>query len=72
MAITTATYVCPKCQRTKCDVDEFRATGGNFAKIFDVQNKKFTTLSCKQCGYTEIYKGNTSTLGNVFDFFAGG
>ncbi len=72
MAITTATYVCSKCQCTKCDMDEFRATGGNFAKIFDVQNKKFTTLSCKQCGYTEIYKGNTSTLGNVFDFFAGG
>ena len=72
MAISTATYVCPKCHHTKCDMDEFRATGGNFAKIFDVQNKKFTTLSCKQCGYTEIYKGSTSTLGNVLDFIAGG
>jgi predicted nucleic-acid-binding Zn-ribbon protein len=53
-------------------MEEFRATGGNFAKIFDVQNKKFTTVSCRQCGYTEIYKGSTSTLGNVVDFFAGG
>ena len=72
MAIKTAPYVCAKCQYTNCDMDEFRATGGNFAEILDVQNKKFTTLSCKQCGYTEIYKGSTSTLGNVFDFFAGG
>ena len=72
MAISTATYVCPKCQHTKCDTDEFRATGGNFAKIFDVQSKKFTTLSCNRCGYTEIYEGSTSALGNVFDFFAGG
>ena len=72
MAISSATYVCAKCQHTQYETDEFRATGGNFAKIFDVQNKKFTTLSCKRCGYTEIYKGTTSTLGNVFDFFAGG
>ena len=69
MAISTTTYVCAKCQYTKCDTDEFRATGGNVAKIFDVQNKKFTTVSCKQCGYTEIYKGSTSGMGNVLDFF---
>jgi predicted nucleic-acid-binding Zn-ribbon protein len=52
--------------------DEFRATGGNFAKFFDVQNKKFTTVSCGECGYTELYRGDTNTLGNVFDFFVGG
>ena len=72
MATTGLTYVCAKCQHTEFETDEFRATGGNFAKMFDVQNKKFTTVSCKQCGYTEIYKGSTSTLGNIFDFFAGG
>lgn len=69
---TGITYACAKCQHTGYETDEFRATGGNFAKLFDVQNKKFMTVSCKQCGYTEIYKGNTSTLGNIFDFFAGG
>jgi predicted nucleic-acid-binding Zn-ribbon protein len=52
--------------------DEFRATGGFFAKMFDVQNKRFMTVSCNQCGYTEIYRGNSSTLDNIFDFFAGG
>ncbi|MCE2502302.1 MAG: hypothetical protein J4G13_15825, partial [Dehalococcoidia bacterium] len=53
MATTGITYVCAKCQHTEFETDEFRATGGNFAKLFDVQNKKFTTVSCKQCGYTE-------------------
>ena len=72
MAISFATCVLPTCQDTKCDIDELRATGGDFAKIFDVQNKKITTLYCKQCGYTEIYKDSTSTLGNVLDFFVGG
>ena len=60
---------CPKCENRDFEVDEFRATGGMFAKIFDVQNKKFSTVSCTQCVYTEIYKTNSSTIGNVFDFF---
>ena len=45
-------YVCPKCGNTQYESDQFQATGGNFAKIFDVQNKKFITISCTRCGYT--------------------
>ncbi|MBN2806750.1 MAG: zinc ribbon domain-containing protein [Prolixibacteraceae bacterium] len=62
-------FNCPKCANTTYEVDQMRATGGPLAKIFDVQNKKFVTVSCKKCGYTEFYKGTTSTIGNVFDFF---
>jgi predicted nucleic-acid-binding Zn-ribbon protein len=62
-------YTCPKCGNRQYETDEFRATGGFFAKIFDVQNKKFTTVSCTQCTYTEIYRADSSTLGNIFDFF---
>jgi len=64
-------YTCPKCGHREFETDEFRATGGIFAKIFDVQNKRFTTVSCTQCKFTEIYKTTSSTLGNVFDFFTG-
>ena len=63
---------CVKCRHHQFSTDEFRATGGNFAKFFDVQNKKFTTVSCGQCGYTELYRGDTNTVGNVLDFFTGG
>ena len=49
----------------------FRATGGIFARLFDVQNRKFTTVTCERCRYTEIYKAESSTLGNIFDFFTG-
>ena len=62
-------WICPKCGNTSYETDEFRATGGAFAKIFDVQNKKFTTVSCSKCGFTELYKRQTSTIGNVIDFF---
>ncbi|MFR3895088.1 MAG: zinc ribbon domain-containing protein, partial [Merdibacter sp.] len=48
-------YICPKCGCHEYDSDQFQATGGNFAKLFDVQNKKFITVSCRECGYTELY-----------------
>ncbi|CAM3371113.1 zinc ribbon domain-containing protein [Vagococcus fessus] len=65
-------YVCDKCQGMSYSADQFQATGGNFAKIFDVQNKKFITISCDHCGYTELYKANTSSGWNVLDFLTGG
>ena len=62
-------WSCPKCGNVDFETDEFRATGGFLAKIFDVQNKRFSTVTCSHCSYTEIYRTNSSTLGNVFDFF---
>lgn len=66
---TRLQYKCAKCDNTQYETDMIRATGGAFAKIFDVQNKKFTVVTCTRCGYSELYKGKTSGLGNVFDFF---
>ena len=34
-------WKCPKCGNEEYEKEQFQATGGNFAKIFDVQNKKF-------------------------------
>lgn len=62
-------WQCPKCGNSEFETDQFAATGGGFTKIFDIQNKKFTTVSCIKCKFTELYKTETSTLGNVFDFF---
>ena len=60
-------YVCVKCGCRSYDSDQFQATGGDFAKLFNVQNKKFVTISCRQCGYTELYRGQTGTGMNVLD-----
>ena len=62
-------YTCTKCNNKSCKVDEMRATGGVFSKIFDIQNKKFTSVTCQKCTYTEFYKTRTSAISNVFDFF---
>ena len=65
-------YTCPKCSATQYDVGEFRATGGFLTKVFNVQTKRFTTVTCSRCSYTEIYAAPRSMLGNIFDFFANG
>ena len=62
-------WICPKCSNGAYETDQFAATGGGLTKFFDVQNKKFTTVTCTQCKYTEIYRAETSMLGNIFDFF---
>lgn len=64
-------YICPKCGNRHFESDRFRATGGNIAKLLDIQNKKFITVSCTNCGYTEIYKDKTSAGMNILDFLVG-
>jgi hypothetical protein len=65
----------PKCIKCKGEYEqgEMRAAGGFWTKIFNIQNKKFTTLSCIECGYTELYnkKSNSSKdkAENILDFF---
>ena len=61
-------WQCPKCGNDQFEQDQFQATGGNLAKIFDVQNKRFITVSCTRCGYTELYRKGKSTASDVLDF----
>lgn len=64
-------FVCPKCGCQHYVYDQFQATGGSFAKLFDVQNKRFITISCSQCGYTELYRAETDAGMNILDFLLG-
>ena len=35
-------WECPKCKNGEYEKDQFQATGGDFAKVFNVQNKNGT------------------------------
>lgn len=61
-------YICAKCGCREYETDQFQATGGNFARLFDIQNKKFITVSCKNCGYTELYKASGDKEMDILDF----
>lgn len=64
-------FICAKCGNQHFESDQFQATGGNFAKIFDIQNKKFVTVSCTNCGFTELYKAQAKNGWNILDFLMG-
>jgi len=64
-----ANYKCPKCGCTNYESSEIRTTGSFAMKLFNIQNKKFTTITCKQCKYTELYAASSNQLGNILDFF---
>ena len=63
-------WVCSKCKNQDYEVGEIRVTGGFWTKIFNIQNKTYSSVTCSQCSYTEFYKGKASSgFSNVFDFF---
>lgn len=67
-----SSYQCPKCGNDTHSIGEIRTTGGFFSKLFDMQNKRFTSVTCDRCTYTEFYQTKQSALGSVFDLFTGG
>ncbi|HPF04100.1 MAG TPA: zinc ribbon domain-containing protein [Bacteroidales bacterium] len=62
-------YVCPKCGCRLCTTGEIRTTGSFVTKLFNIQNKHFTSVTCNDCKYTEFYSMPSKMIGNVLDFF---
>ena len=65
-------WQCPKCEGTSKALGEFRAYGGFWSSFFDVSTRRFRTISCKSCGFTEFYQADIAASSKVFDFLGGG
>jgi predicted nucleic-acid-binding Zn-ribbon protein/peroxiredoxin len=64
-------FTCGKCGYDDCERGEIATAGGFLSRLFNLQHKKFVAVSCRSCGYTELYKRSTGMTGNVVDFLAG-
>lgn len=64
-------FTCAKCSHTECESSQVRMSGGGISAFFNLENKRFSTVTCARCGYTEMYKGEVSALAKVFDLFGG-
>ena len=62
-------YLCPKCGNKQFETGEMRATGSFMTKLFNIQSRKFTTVTCTKCSYTEFFAASSNQLGNILDFF---
>ena len=60
---------CPKCGHTETELDDIATSGTGLSKMFDIQNRTFTVVSCTNCGYSELYRAESS--GNLVDLFLG-
>ena len=62
---------CVKCGGPHFSTARIRTTGDGVSRFLNLQNQKFVARSCDNCGYTEFYRAETSTLGNVMDVLLG-
>jgi len=61
---------CPKCGHTDAETDSISTTGGGLSKLMDVQTRGFRTVTCSNCGFTELYKSDAGAS-NLVDVFLG-
>jgi len=66
-----ARFQCSKCKNAGGKAKRIATSGAGLSKILDIQHNQFITVSCNNCGYTEIYSPEVlegrRDLGNVLD-----
>ncbi|HRQ42585.1 MAG TPA: zinc ribbon domain-containing protein [Chloroflexota bacterium] len=48
-------FVCRHCQQHGAVVEKLAMSGVGFSRFFDIQHHRYAFVSCKNCGYTEIF-----------------
>ena len=68
-------FVCSKCRHRGAVTKRIAATGTGLSRLFDIQHNKFIAVSCRSCGFTELYNPifleGTSRTGDVLDVIFG-
>lgn len=71
MKLVRSKQPCPKCGGKDFMLGEVYMAGSLITKIFNIQNKKFSSFTCLKCKYTEFYQLPAKSALNVLDFFVG-
>ncbi len=64
-------FTCDKCGNTEYKSGQIRTTGSGISRFLNLQNQKFETFSCTECGYTELFRSDGGGVGNIFDVLSG-
>ncbi|MBN1424093.1 zinc ribbon domain-containing protein [Candidatus Fermentibacteria bacterium] len=68
-------FRCPKCGHSGAIARRFAGTGTGLTRLLDIQHNKFVSLSCRNCGFTELYDPTvlegSSNLGTILDALFG-
>ena len=61
-------YACPKCGNHEFEVGEAFMAGSVIAKIMNLEFRRFCSVTCTKCTYTELFKTPKKEIQNVLDF----
>ena len=61
-------WKCQKCDGVEFEEDYIMTTGKGFSRFFNVQNRRFLTVTCSNCRLTDLYKSESNKWMNVMDF----
>lgn len=64
-------FTCAKCGHKEYEVNDMSTTSGMMSRMTNLQNRRFSAVSCRRCFYTELYKTDSGALRNVFDLMVG-
>ena len=62
-------YQCLRCKSRQFEVGEIHVAGGFWSKVFDIEGRKFTSITCSSCKHTEFFKADRQNVGNILDLF---
>jgi len=60
-------YSCPKCGCKTYSAREIRTKGNLLSTILNFDNRRFTSVTCSECKYTELYNIPYKKLREVLD-----
>lgn len=71
-------YRCSKCGSIGAETKKLAMSGTGLSRMFDIQMNKYLFVSCRSCGFTEVYnlhilegKGKFDAM-DIFDMLFGG
>ncbi|MDP6821811.1 MAG: zinc ribbon domain-containing protein [Dehalococcoidia bacterium] len=68
--MATREYSCDKCGAKNYQAGELRTTGSGLSRYLNLQNQKYATVACIECGFTELYRlDGGSRAASVLDIF---
>ncbi len=65
-------WSCVRCGVGPCELNDVATASGLWSRIFNLQNRRFVAVSCMGCGYTELYRRNSTAIMNIIDFLGNG
>lgn len=52
-------FICSKCGGRGAHVERLAMSGTGLSRLFEVQHHRYAFVSCRNCGYTEVYNLRT-------------